>query len=168
MKTIPVASFNTRSQAEALRNRLAASGIRAEIHDELRYARLWFVSRPKSGVRLEVPLTQTERAHQLLIDWQVAEGAFGQAIHCPECGSLRVEYPQYTEKSLLTNLAMGLAAELRLFAREYYCEDCHYTWPKEGSKGSRLRPHMAPYYFIEGIEDASASGLREEARRKAA
>jgi len=167
MKTIPVATFNGRSQAEPLQKRLVASGIQAEIHD-VPHARLWFVSRPRTGVRLESPASQFERAHQLLLDWHRAEVALREAIRCPECGSLRVDYPQYTEKSLLTNLAMGLAAELRLIAKEYYCQDCHYTWPKEGSKASRLRPHMAPYYFIEGIEQSSLSRPHGEPHRKAA
>jgi hypothetical protein len=167
MKTIPVATFNGRHQAEPLQKRLTASGIAAEVHGAP-HARLWFVSRPRTGVRLEVPASRLERAHQLLLDWHTAEGALREAIRCPECGSLRVDYPQYTEKSLLTNLAMGLAAELRLIAKEYYCQDCHYTWPKEGSKASRLRPHMAPYYFIEGTEQGSPSRPHAESHRKAA
>src|SRR5258707_1293146 len=32
------------------------------------------------------------------------------------------------------------------------CEDCHFMWPWEGMRSSRIRPHQAPYYFIEGIE----------------
>jgi hypothetical protein len=168
MKTIPVATFNGRRQAEPLQKRLAASGIQAEIRDELRHARLWFVSRPEIGVRLEAPAAQCERAHQLLHAWDTTEGALREAIRCPECGSLRVDYPQYTEKSLLTNLAMGLAAELRLIVKECYCRDCQYTWPKGGSKHSRLRPHMAPYYFIEGIEQSHGRGPHQETHRKAA
>ena len=167
MKTIPVAAFNGHSQAEPLRKRLEAAGIPAEIHD-VAHARLWFVSRTRTGVRLQVPSSDLGRAYQLLLDWHVADGALRAAIRCPECGSLRVDYPQYTEKSLLTNVAMGLAAEIGLIKKEYYCEECHYTWPKEGRKSSRLRPHMAPYYFIEGIEQNSMNQSHQEPQHKAA
>jgi hypothetical protein len=77
-----------------------------------------------------------------------------------------VDYPQFTRKSLLTNVAMGLIAELRLVEREYYCEDCHFTWPKEGNKRSAERPHIAPYYFIEGI--AQRTGEAQEQSKKQA
>ena len=167
MKTVPVATFNERSQAEPLQKRLATSGIPAEIHN-VPHARLWFVSRPRCGVRLEVPETDLGRAYKSLLDWHIADGALRAAIRCPECSSMRVDYPQYTEKSLLTNLAMGLAAEFRLIKKEYYCGDCHYTWPKEGAKLSRRRPHMAPYYFIEGVEQSSLNQPHEEQRRRAA
>ena len=150
MTRMPVAIFNSRAKAEPLQKRLVEAGIQAEIHDELRLEKLWFVSKPATGVRLEVPANQFERAAEFLLACE-AKGALDDAIHCPECKSLRVDYPQFTRKSMLTNVAMGLAAELRLVDKEYYCQDCHYTWPKEGTKPRRDRPHMAPHYFIEGI-----------------
>lgn len=156
MTRIPVALFNDRARAEPVQKRLAESGIQAEIHDELRLEKLWFVSKPAAGVRIEVPANQFEETEQLLLKWDT-EGALRGAIRCPECKSLRVDYPQFTRKSMLTNLAMGLAAEAGLVEKEYYCEDCHYTWPKEGTKSPRDRPHMAPYYFIEGIEQTQAT-----------
>src|SRR5262249_19176418 len=130
---------------------LREAGIGAEIHDELRLEKLWFVSKPNTGVRLEAPCNQYERATQLLLDWDAAEGALREAIHCPECKSFRIEYPQFTRKFLIPNLAIGPLSALGLVEKEYYCQDCHYTWPKEGTKPSKLRPNVAPYYFIEGV-----------------
>src|SRR5438105_15697462 len=112
MNRVPLALFANRANAEPLQQRLRAAGIGAEIHDELRLEKLWFVSKPATGARLEVPATQFERAEQLLLDWDAAEGALREAIRCPECKSLRVDYPQFTRKSMLTNVVMGLASEL--------------------------------------------------------
>src|SRR5262245_45879496 len=126
MTRIPVALFNDRAKAEPVQKRLVESGVQAEIHDELRLEKLWSVSKPTTGVRIEVPANQFERTEQLLLDWDMAEGALSEAIRCPECKSLRVDYPQFTRKSMLTNLAMGLAAEAGLVDKEYYCEDCHF------------------------------------------
>src|SRR5437867_11806898 len=103
MNRIPIAMFSDRAKAEPLQKRLGDAGVRAEIHDELRLEKLWFVSKSAAGVRLEVPAGQFERAYQLLLDWDAAEGALRDAIRCPECESLRVDYPQFTRKSLLTN-----------------------------------------------------------------
>jgi hypothetical protein len=166
-----VALFSSRANAEAVRQRLAQAGIPAAIKDSLGLKKLWFVSRPQAGVRIEVPAEQFERAEQFLLDWDAAEGALRQAIRCPECKSLRVEYPQFAQHSLLTNLAMGLVAKVGLIETHYYCEDCHFTWPREGARPRRNRPHMAPYYFIEGVEQTSLNqpaGEQKDSDRKAA
>jgi transposase-like protein len=163
-----VALFSDRAKAEPLQKRLRDAGLSAEIHDELRLQKLWFVSKPYTGIRLEVPADQFERAEQLLLDFDATEGALREAIRCPECRSLRVEYPQFTRKSLLTNLSLGLAAQLGLVEKDYYCQDCHFTWPREGTRSSRKKPHQAPYYFIDGAAQPPPAGNPSEQERKAA
>jgi len=163
MNRIPIALFHDRGKAEPIRQRLTEAGISAEIHDELRLEKLWFACKEDCGARLEVPAGQFERAEDMLTSWDAKESALHDAIHCPECGSLRVDYPQFTRKSLLTNVAMGVAANVGLIDKEYYCEECHFTWPKEGTRPRRNRPHMAPYYFIEGVDQTSLERHREEA-----
>ena len=155
MNRIPVATFITRSAAEPLQRRLTEAGIQAEVHDELKLEKLWFVSKDRSGARLEVPSDQFERAYQLLLDWDAAAGALREAVRCPECKSLRVQYPQFTRKSFIPNLLMGALAAIGQVEKQYYCEDCHYTWPKEGTKPSALRAHMAPHFFIDGVEQGT-------------
>ncbi len=155
MNTIPVATFNDRADAEPLARRLSASGIPTEIHDDLRLGRLWFASRESAGVRVEVPADQFERAYNQALEWDAAEGILRRAIRCPECKSLRVEFPQFTRRSLIPNLIIGTLAAIAGVEKEYYCEDCHFTWPREGHKQSLSKPHAAPYYFIEGIEQTN-------------
>ncbi|HET7625123.1 MAG TPA: hypothetical protein VFM25_07650 [Verrucomicrobiae bacterium] len=152
MNRTSVALFPNAVSAEPLKTRLVQNGIPAEIHDELRLANFWYVSKPGAGVRIEVPTEQFPRAYRLLLQWDAAEGALRDAIRCPECGSLRVDYPQFTRKFFIPNLVIGILATIARVPKEYYCQDCHFTWPKAGTKKSHLRPHMAPYYFIEGVE----------------
>jgi len=152
MTRVPVALFNDRVPAEPIRDRLAQAGIAAEIHDEAGLEKLWFVPKTEALVRLEVPANQFEKGEQLLVEWDSQDGALHEAIHCPECKSLLVQYPQMTQKSVMTNVAMGLAAQFHLIEREYYCQECHFTWPREGKKARPSRPNCAPYYFIRGIE----------------
>jgi len=53
---------------------------------------------------------------------------------------------------------MGLAAELGLIERQYYCEDCHCMWAKPDSRPHPVRHHLAPDYFLERLpHDASPS-----------
>jgi hypothetical protein len=163
MTTVPVALFNDRTRAEPIRDRLVHAGIPAEIHEERGMQKLWFVSGPEALVRVEVPADQFERGEQLLVDWDASEGALQNAIHCPECHSLLVQYPQSARKSVLTNLAVGLSSKIGLVEKEYYCTECHFTWPKEGKKVRPGRPNSAPYYFIGGMEQTQLE--REEKRQ---
>src|SRR5260370_713983 len=101
-----------------------------------------------------------------------AAGGSREASRCPECKSLHVDYPQFTRKFFIPNLAMGFLAALGAVEKDYYCQDCHYIWPKEGTKPSALRPHMAPYYFIEGVEQTGLHAThvhpQTESHRRAA
>src|SRR5262245_59991776 len=161
MNRILIATFVNRSQAEPLKQRLIDHGIPAEVHDELMLEKFWFVSRPKAGVRLEVPAGQFEKAYRMVIDWDAADGALRDAVRCPECNSPRVKFPQFTRKSFLTNLVMGTLATIGRVEKEYYCEDCHFTWPKEAHY-SPPRPHMAPNYFIEDVESTANPRAKSE------
>jgi predicted Zn-ribbon and HTH transcriptional regulator len=149
--TVIVATYNEKEKAEPLKNRLVQAGIRAEVHVEAFMERLWYVGKPIAAVHLRVHRPDYEKACVLLDEWDKADGALRDAIRCPECHSSRVEYPQLTRRSVMPNLFGGLAAALHIIPREYYCRTCHFTWPREGQKRSPTRPHMAPYYFIEGI-----------------
>jgi hypothetical protein len=165
MIRLPVALFSERAKAEPIQTRLSKAGIRAEIHDELRLEKLWFIKKKGGGLRVEVPSDQFEQAEQLLLDWDNEEGIMCEAVRCPECKSLRVDYPQFTRKSLLTNLALGLAAEVGVVEKEYYCQDCHFTWPRQGAKPRRNRPHLAPYYFIDAVEQTQPRPVPPEHRQ---
>ena len=152
MTTITVATFNERTPAEVLQTRLAAAGVPAEIHDKSTVGRLWLTPKNLAAFRLDVATADYARALQLLHDWHAADGALRAAIHCPECGSSRVEYPQLTRKFILPNFVAFLSV-LHVVEKKYYCEDCHCTWFPEGHKPARLRPHSAPYYFIDDVPE---------------
>ena len=160
--------FPRRATAEAISRRLGEAGIAARVQPETVLARFWFVGPKAASVQVEVPEEDFERALRWLREWDAKEGVLRAALRCPECGSLRVEYPQVTEKSVLTNLLLGLAAELRLIERDFYCEDCHFTWPKQGTRARSQRPHLAPYYFIEGIEQTTRQENSPPGQRKTA
>jgi len=168
MSRMSVAIFPNRHLAEPARERLLKAGIKAEIHDELRLEKLWNVSKAEAGARLEVTCDDFERAYNILQDWGANAGGLRDAIRCPECNSVRVDYPQFTRKAFLPNLALGTLASLGILEKEYYCQDCHYTWPKESTKKSLVQSHTAPYYFIEGVEqrlrEAQAKRVQEHDR----
>jgi hypothetical protein len=156
MSLFPIALFTSVEKARPLQQRFQEAGVAAKLRCESPLARMWFVPQREAGEQVLVPTDQIAPAERLLSEWD-RQGLLREAIRCPECKSLRVLYPQYAENSLLTNLLVGLAATLHLVERDFYCEDCHYTWPKHGPRARRDRPHMAPYYFIEGVEQTTLS-----------
>jgi hypothetical protein len=135
MNMVTEVTFNTPEDAEPLKKRLESAGIRAEIHDERKLQKYWFMSEPLAGVHLRVDRSQYESASRLLHDWDAAEGALKDAVHCPACNSSRVEFPQFTRKFVSPGFYAVLCA-LHLFERKFYCEDCHFTWP--------VRPKIEP------------------------
>jgi hypothetical protein len=163
MNWTSVALFSDRTKAEETEQRLKKAGFTTRIALEPPLARLWFVS--KRGAHfLEVPAEEFERAEQFLLALDKSENVLLGCIRCPECHSLRVDYPQHARHSLLTNLALGAAAQLGVVDKLFYCEDCHFTWPREGTRPRRNPAHGAPYYFIEGVEQ---TGRSEEPRKAA-
>jgi ribosomal protein L37AE/L43A len=149
MNLVTVATFNERKKAEPLKHRLEKTGIHAEIRDESKYQWFWFVTKPAAGIRLKVYKKDFETARRLVREWETAEGVLRDAVRCPECGSSRVEYPQFTRKFFLPNL-VGVASLLRIIDKEFFCQECEYTWPKE-MKQPRPKKHGSPNYFIEGV-----------------
>jgi hypothetical protein len=154
MNRVRVALFDDREAAGRIQRRLEQAGISAEIHGAPGLAILWFVSGKALGARLEVATPLEPLASRLLAKWDGAEHALQAVLRCPECGSFRVDYPQVTHKSLMTNLALGLIAALGLLEKDYYCEDCHCMWAKPSAHGCGVRAHMAPDYFLEETRPA--------------
>lgn len=174
MSRIRVALFEERSQAEELRRRLEQASIAAAVRGEGGWVKLWFMTNRQAGVGVEVSASDANRAWRVLFgrERDSESGWLDDAIRCPECHSLRVEYPQFTEKSLLTNIAMGLMAELGLVEKQYYCEDCHQMWSKRTAHPPRSRPHLAPDYFLEGLHSGpppspEPANIRVETREQA-
>jgi hypothetical protein len=153
MNRVRVALFSNRSGAEPVWELLLHAGIPAEIHNESWLTRLWFVSTARAGVCVDVPVRFAETAEEILLVRNTPEGALRGAIRCPECGSLRVDYPQMAQKSILANIFVGLLAGVGLVEKDYYCEHCHCMWPKSsldrpapGNGSARAGKH------IEGTE----------------
>ena len=151
MRTTQIAHFENQAQAEPARQYLLTKGIDAEVHASLGLATFWFVSRCQAGARLEVPRQAEATTLRLLSQKNAPFEILRDAVRCPECHSLRVAFPQFTRKSMLTNILMGLLAEIHFLERDYYCEDCHFMWAKPGTELPRRRRHQSPDFFLDDL-----------------
>ena len=128
---MPIATFTWPSQAKHLKSRLHEAGLKADIHNEGHLQKAVFVSRPQANAKVLVTEEDFEAANKLMVEWEASDPQIGTAIRCPQCKSPRVEYPQLTRKFLTPWLASILFA-LRIFPKEFYFQDCHFTWGKDG------------------------------------
>ena len=128
---VTIATFNEPAKAKRLKERLQQSGLKADIHNEGHLQQVAFMSRPQANVKLQVEDDDFERAQQLMLEWEANDPDIASAIlRCPQCGSPRIQYPQLTRKFLTPAMASLLFA-LKIFPKEFYCEDCHFTWTNE-------------------------------------
>ena len=127
-------SFNDLASAEALAARLRAANIDADVRDDSGEQK-WklFNLHPRAHMQVVVPEQQHERASAQIQEWDRTDGALALAVICPECRSTRIEFPQFSRRTVLGALP-AVAAAAGLIEQNFYCEACHFTWPAEPPK----------------------------------
>lgn len=133
-----VATFNERAPADRLTARLREAGFNADLFDESQ-AQKWLLMNmtPRAHMRVRVLKQESDRAVQQIADWEKTEGALDGAVRCPQCASSRIEYPQFSRRTLMSALPAAVAAA-GLIEREYYCEACGNTWQEEPKANPEL------------------------------
>jgi len=128
---VTIATFNEPDKAKRLKQRFQQAGIKADIHNERHLQQMAFMSRPQANAKIMVDDADFERAQNLMIEWETSDPDVAAAIiRCAQCGSCQVEYPQMTRK-FMTPALVGLLCALKVIPKEFYCQDCHYTWSNQ-------------------------------------
>src|SRR5687768_11682441 len=127
-------SFNELAPAEALAARLRAANFHAEVRDDSGEQK-WklFNLHPRAHMQVVVPEEQHERASAQIQEWDRTDAALAQAVICPECRSTRIEFPQFSRRTVLGALP-AVAAAAGIIEQNFYCEACHFTWPADPPK----------------------------------
>jgi hypothetical protein len=126
-KTV-VATFGEADKAEVVRNRLEQAGMSAIVDDESNLQKFFFLSKPLASQKVYVDDKDSVRARQFLREADTRDHILNGEVRCLQCGSARVEYPQFTRKFMTTAL-VGLGCLFRFVDKSFYCLDCHRTWP---------------------------------------
>src|SRR5262245_33617310 len=102
MEAVTILTFNESEHAEVVCKRLEETGFHPIIHDERKRQKHWLVSECLACFRVQVDKNEYERAERLLDEWSTSQPELlREAVHCPECGSSEVEYPQFNRKFTL-------------------------------------------------------------------
>ena len=128
---VTIATFNEPAKAKHLKTRLQGAGVKADVHNEGHLQQMAFMSKPQANAKVLVNEEDFERANKLMLEWEASDPEIGSAIRCPQCKSPRIEYPQLTRKFITPGIASILFA-MKVFPKEFYCQDCHFTWGKDG------------------------------------
>jgi hypothetical protein len=148
---VTIATFNEQEKAKRLKQRFQQSGLRADIHNESYLQQVAFMSRPLANAKVMVEDSDFERAQGFMIEWEATDPDIAAAIiRCPQCGSAEVEYPQMTRK-FMTPAVVALLCAMKVIPKEFYCQDCHFTWSNEEERTIGRLWHR----FFPGGEEAS-------------
>lgn len=129
-----VATFNEREPADLLAGRLREAGsASAEVYDESNEQK-WklFNLKPRAHLRVRVHTSEESGAQALIKRWE-GDPLLARAVHCPECGSSRIEFPQFSRRTIMGALPAALAAT-GVIDQQFFCGACHFTWPAEPPK----------------------------------
>jgi hypothetical protein len=130
-----LAVFNTEEPALALGAHLQKQGVDVRMNDERNLQRFWFLTRPRAGYSVEVQEASFAAVQDRMDADPRMTSLLQEAIRCPSCNSLRVEYPQMTRKNILPTLLAHVFMAVNLMKPQCYCEACHFTWrPKRQNR----------------------------------
>jgi hypothetical protein len=130
---VTVAIFENVNDGRRVETALKDKGFEARTYNDKLLQLFLFLCPPHATFRVQVWESDFKNAADFLDREKPVD--LEKAIHCPSCGSLRVQYPQMTRKFFLPTLVLHLGIIFRLIEHEAYCENCHCLWnlPKNGS-----------------------------------
>lgn len=125
---VNVAVFEESSDAQVLEALFENKKIQARTYNDRIFRLFLFLRPPRVTFRVQVRHGFFKYAMDLMEAEPRASAVLQKAVHCPDCGSLRVEYPQMTRKFFLPTLMLHLGIIFRVIEHECYCENCHCIW----------------------------------------
>ena len=136
---LDLAMFENATDGRVLEMFLRNLGYEARTYDDKVFRHFLFLRPPRLTWRVQVRRDDYAEASKLL---QMRPPAvLNQAIHCPSCGSLHVNYPQMTRKFILPTVLLHLGIIFRVIEHECYCENCHEMWNLPEKSVASSQPH---------------------------
>src|SRR5581483_7371406 len=118
-----VALFESMNDGRSLQNFLDENRIEARNYDDKVFRYLLFLRPPRIVWRVQVRKGSFNFAVELLKS--KSPPVLEKALHCPNCASVKVNYPQMTRKFVLPTIMLHLGIIFRVIGHKCYCEDCH-------------------------------------------
>ena len=142
---VNVAVFENQIDAQKLEKFLQLRCIEARTHNDRWVQIFCFLCPPHATWRTQVRLADLLSVERML-DTDPERGLLTErALHCPSCGSLRVQYPQMTRRFLSPAILLDLGVLFHVIDHEACCGHCQNIWhvPKP-QPGLQLPSHSRP------------------------
>ena len=141
-----VAVFENLSDGKALETFFMGHRLESRTHDDKLFRHFLFLRPPRVTYRVQVHGNAFRAARELLA--KDTPAVLQQAMHCPSCGSLQVNYPQMTRKFITPTVVLHLGIIFRLIDHQCYCEHCHEMWTlPEKNAATRKVKTLKPFPF---------------------
>ncbi len=127
---VTIATFNDSAKAKHLKERLQERGVKTDIHNEAGLQKAMLAG-PQANAKVLVEERDFPKAQELMVEWETSDPDLVSAIRCPQCKSPRVQYPQLARRFPFIPGMAAILFALGIFEKEFYCEDCHYSWTKD-------------------------------------
>jgi hypothetical protein len=137
---LDVAMFENLEAGKALVGFLRDKRLEARTYDDKLFRYFLFLRPPRVTYRVQVRKGQFKFATELVRSSPPA-AILDQALHCPACGSFRVNYPQMTRQFVLPTVLLHLGIIFHIIEHECYCENCHEMWNLPGGRADIVKPH---------------------------
>lgn len=134
-----VAMFEEADAAQTLVALFKDKRIEARIYNDKLLQLFLFLCPPRGTFRVQVRHGFFKYVMDMLETEPGASAILQKAVHCPDCGSLRVEYPQMTRKFFLPTVLLHLGIIFRVIEHECYCANCHCLWHLPSKPAAPLR-----------------------------
>lgn len=141
-----VARFQYSTEAQIIKGRLEADGIKVFLQDHFTIDTDPLVSNAIGGVKLRVLADDALRAQHILSSMnQYALDDDGKAIHCPSCGGEEVELFSTISslKSLFAFLIGLISGTLPMHTRyKYKCDNCGHQFRLDALHDKSVQPKV--------------------------
>jgi hypothetical protein len=135
---VNIALFEEKQDGEMLVEILRSKGFETRVYFDRVLQMFLFLCPPRAMHRTQVRANDSKVVTHFLNTDPKSAPALERAIHCPSCGSMRVNYPQMTRKFFLPTLLLHAGIILRIIGHEAYCEHCHHTWNLSEAESPQL------------------------------
>jgi hypothetical protein len=129
---VDVAVYETSESGKILATYLKERKFEARVYDDKLLRYFLFLRPPRVTYRVQIRESEYKIVTNIL-EKEMPE-ILEDALHCPSCGSLRINYPQMTRKFLMPTILLHLGIIFRIVEHEAFCDHCHCIWnlPKDG------------------------------------
>lgn len=123
-----VAAYEKKEDAEKMHQFLVSKGLKAMLVDLTVQQAENAIPPDFARYQVQVPEADEKAADESALSSDEGILLLQSAIKCPECGSLRIVYPNIP-RNFLVSAVMRVMVKMHVLDGQYLCMSCQHEWP---------------------------------------